>query len=82
LGVQSDGLTFAALTLLADSRCYFSAQELLIGYYFVRPQDAKLTGIRFDVYVMPKQSVHFGINDVAASAINLLAFAPCLPQQV
>ena len=80
--VQSDVLNFAALSVLDVPAASSLPINVSFGHNFMRPQDAKITGIRFDVYVTPKQSVQVGINDVVASAINLLAFAPCLPQQL
>src|ERR1019366_10355647 len=52
------------------------------AYRFVRLQNTKLTGVCFKVQVIPYVSVQVDINYVIASAINLLAFGPCLPQQV
>jgi hypothetical protein len=49
--VQSDVLNFAALSVLDVPAASSLPITFLFGYYFVRPQDAKLTGIRFEIHV-------------------------------
>ena len=71
----TQGLFVAALTVLDVPAASSLPINVSFGHNFMRPQDAKITGIRFDVYVTPKQSVQVGINDVVASAINPLPFA-------
>jgi hypothetical protein len=52
------------------------------GHRFVHPQNAKLTPTRFKIHVVPKKSVQIGVKDVVASAIDLLAFAPCFAEHM
>ena len=69
------GSLSTALLVLDDPGCQPSAQHFSFGHNFMRPQDAKLTGVCFKVQVIPYVSVQVDINYVVASAINLLAFA-------